>query len=76
MAEFRPFKDCFELSDEIRPSHLLWEDFLKERTDLSSRDQKHKMMFYMLLFKNEINAQRGIAADGNHGFGLKYLPKT
>lgn len=68
-SEFRPVIECFELCDKIRPSHLLYNDFLQERKDVP------KMHFYIWLEKNELKAKRGKADDGNLGFGIKYKSK-
>lgn len=64
---YRPVDECFEVCDEIRPSHLLYEDFLQERKDVI------KIAFYQWLYENELGAKHGKATDGNLGFGLKYI---
>lgn len=66
---YRPVNDCFEITDKIRANHLLFEDFKKERTDVS------KFVFYMWLEQNELKAKRGKDEKGNMGFGLKYIDR-
>ena len=63
----RPVKECFCLSEEITPMHILYNDFLQERNDIS------KFWFYVWLEKNELKASRGKAKDGNLGYGLMYI---
>jgi len=74
MSEFRPINECFCLSNEIRAQHLLWQDFLKERTDLDGR-RGYKIAFYIWLQKNEMKAKRGKDTDGSFGFGLRYIER-
>jgi hypothetical protein len=65
---YRKINDCFKRSDTIRPDHLLYKDFLQERTDIS------KFIFYIWVQKNELKARRGKADSGDLGHGLEYIP--
>jgi hypothetical protein len=67
--EFRPVHECFEISDEIRAQHNLYEDFKQERTDIK------KFIFYLWLHENPLNAKYGKDNSGSFGYGLKFIPK-
>ena len=70
MKKYRPIKECFELNEDIRANHLLFEDFQAERTDIK------KLIFYIFLQENELGAVKGIdPSTGDIGYGLKYVPK-
>lgn len=64
---YRPIKECFIKSEEIRASHLLYTDFLQERSDIS------KFIFYLWLNENELGVKHGKDFNGNLGYGLKYI---
>lgn len=68
--KYRPAQDCFELSDDIRCMHLLYDDFKHERTDIS------KFVFYLWLHENKLGAKYGKSKSGNIGYGLKYIAKN
>lgn len=66
---YRPALECFEEADECRASHLLFEDFQQERTDIP------KFVFYLFLL-NEYSHLFGIAPDGNSGYKIKFIHKA
>ncbi|MDH5414468.1 MAG: hypothetical protein OEW87_10050 [Flavobacteriaceae bacterium] len=66
-TKYRSVNSCFKTSDKIRACHLLYEDFLQERTDTS------KFIFYLWLNKNELGAKRG-KDESDFGDGLEYRP--
>lgn len=65
--DFRPARECFKLSDKIRASHELFNDFQQERTDIQ------KFIFYLWLQDNELGAKRGKDENGNLGYGLEFV---
>jgi hypothetical protein len=67
MAEFRKGLDMWEVSDEVRCSHLLYEDLKQERTDI------RKFHFYIFLLENYSHL-RGKSEAGNLGYKLKWKP--
>ena len=73
--KFRPVELCFKKSDEIRARHLLWNDFIIERTDLKEGMGVHKVAFYLWLDENIYSTEHGKDEEGNLGYGLKYIPK-
>lgn len=77
ISSFRPIEACFERCDTIRAQHLLWEDMLKERTDLNHRENiRYKMAFYVLLGQNQWNATIGKDQNGYFGYGLRFIPRS
>jgi len=71
--KFREFTKCFVESAVVRPSHLLVEDFKKERTDWENL-LLFKFNVYMLLERDYLHL-RGKAPDGNMGYALEYVEK-
>jgi hypothetical protein len=72
---YRPVLECFEEAKEYRATHLLWDDLLKERTDLDVTRTDYKMAFYRILQEKYINLY-GKAEDGNMGYKLKFIEPT
>ena len=66
-GKYRPVNECFKTTNKVRASHLLYEDFLEERTDVS------KFIFYLWLFQNDLGAIRGKDKDGNAGYALEFI---
>ena len=73
MAIFRKIGQCFKKCNQIRAKHLLWEDFKKERTDITGRGLE-KIAFYVWLDRNELKADFGKDESGDFGYGLEYIP--
>lgn len=67
--KYRPVAECFSRSDKIRAQHLLYEDFQQERTDIE------KLVFYLWLQENSMQATRGTDENGYLGFALQYIIK-
>ncbi len=65
---YRKVNDCFNKNVVVKASHELYEDFKRERTDIS------KFVFYLWLERNELETIRGKDKNGNHGFGLEFIP--
>lgn len=68
-VKYRPARECFKVVEGIRASHLLYKDFMQERTDMG------KLPFYIWLQENELKAKRGQDENGWFGYGLEYVPK-
>jgi len=69
-TKYRPVAECFELTDKIRASHLLFDDFKDERTDIQ------KFVFYTWLMDNKMGAKVGKDENGDMGYSLKYISNT